>query len=788
MIKNREIHDVLLYLIQYFFNLSLEPNPARGIHFVLISRLDPAFPLSRWRVNKQICEIRSADLRFSFDETSRFLSQRAKTNLSPEQVRALETKTEGWIAGLQLASYSLQGLSSDEINRYIKNFTGNNRYIADYLMEEVMEQQTPEIKDFLLRTSILEKMNAQLCDAVLNINGSQAILENLDRSNLFLVPLDDQRAWYRYHQLFSDLLQNRLSLFSQVDIQSLHRRAAAWLEENDLMEEALKHWLQAEDYEAASSLIEKFAPHLMSTSKFFFLRSLIERFPEQAFDKSPWLNIYRAWVNFILQPEAVELWLEKTLEILDKESQRFTEKQRADILGNLVSVKAICAARRGDFEETFINADAALSYLEPQDYKVRGLVLYAQATAKALKGDDLADALYSCHEAEKMLNLGGNYAAQVDALSLSGEINLMLGKLHDAADLFNEAIHFSDHKENVYSSAAMSYTGLGEVLYEWNQLELAFKYLQRGCELGEQWGISQWVSSFCSLAMAYLGVGDIKNAIDAMKQYEQRSRGQPILVMSQSRETACKLHLYSTAGDQASLEKIIEERALKELTYSNLVREPEWIALASIYYAQRKWNDVIRIADLLLPAMKAGKRFGRWIKMAAMSSVAYRMSGQKETASALFAELLPRAKSEGFLRTFCELKEPMLEWIVEYTHDEKMGKTSSDLAYLNQIVSVLIGQKPAELTEALPQSSSESPGIQNEFSLLNKLSEHEIKVLRLLSVGFSNRDIAEELGISINTVKTHCANIYGKLGVHNRGHAVNRAKLMKIIPSRNHKE
>lgn len=781
VIKNQDVQEFLLYLIQYSLNSSLKSTQAQGIHFVLVSRLDPIFPLSRWRLNKQICDIRSDDLRFSYEETGQFLNQRTKIDFSPEQINAFESRTEGWIAGLQLASFSIQGFSPSKLNQFIRNFTGNNRYIADYLIEEVLEQQTQEIKDFLLQSAILERMNAQLCDALLNRTGSQAILEKLDHSNLFLVSLDDQRGWYRYHQLFSDLLKYRLSIFSSVSIPELHNRAANWLEQNDFLEESLKHWLLAENYAAASELIEKTAADLMSKSKFLLLRSLLDRFPEKAFKEWPWLCIYRAWVNFILQPEVVEVWVEKTNAILSETNLRLNEKQHAELLGNLHSVKAICSARHGDFEESFENARIALAYLEPQNYKVRGLALYAQATAQALKGDDLLSALETCHEAEKILNLGRNYAGQVDALSLSGEISQMLGELNQAAALYKEAIDHSYNKEDdVFFSAAMSYTGLGEVLYEWNQLDQALLLLIKGCELGEQWGISQWISSFCSLTMVYLGMGDLKSAIDVMQQYEQRSTGRSILLVSQSKEVACKIRLLNAIGDFASIEKIIDKRKLHEIRQPNVVQEIEWAALVLFYYSQRKWHDVIRISEQLLQAMVRGKRYGRWIKIAAMCSVAYKMTGNTDSAFSLLMELLPRAKSEGYLRTFVDLGEPMMELLVEYSH---LYKASTDLNYVNQILSLLIGQKPTDSAYQFKPTNLSYDYKNTEIRLFDALSEHELKVLRFISLGFSNRDIAEELGVSINTVKTHCANIYGKLGVHNRVLAANRAKLIGILAS-----
>ncbi len=770
-IKDKKMHEYIHQFLQQIIQIDSSRN--NFFHVVLISRVDPPYPIAKWRVNQIINEIRLEDLRFSEEEILLFFSNIFGEFLSDIQIKALGARTEGWAAGMQLAAVSLKGLSDWKIQEFIKNFTGDNRYIADYLIEEVLEQQEIEIKDFLLKTSILERLNPDVCNHLLSIKDSHIILEKLEKRNLFLVPLDSQRGWYRYHQLFSDLLQYRLSFLGSEVVQNLNISAAKWFQENQYLEEALHHLLLAKEFEQAANIINDIAPNLLVRSQFNYLKWLIDQFPDSFLSKSAWLNIYLAWTLFILQPELVESHLKQAEKILDQEKRQGIDLPYDEMKGNILANRAICAARRGELSLALSTAPRSLALLPKKDEKVRGLVLYAEATAHANSGRNLDKALSTCFKAGDSLVKGGNLAGYVDALSLAGEIQVMQGKYIASSNTYNEAIEYAKQKEGtIFFSAAMSYSGLGNIYYEWNRLESAFELLRSGCSLGENWGNKQYAYSYVSLALAYLGIGNEQDAQEVMSVFINRLKEISDFSTGKNYERLFKLHQAIFFKEFDVFGQISNRVGLTDINNYVFLREEEWITYLFGLYEMGKYNMILTPGALIQEEMNNNGRLGRWMRMQILLAMSNYKLGNESIALKMISSLIENASKQKLFRSFTKYGSDMLELLSVYRQKNNQQINSREHDYINELLLFLLDQEKEKAGKV---------SVQPQTKLIDVLSGHEYKVLRLMAGGMTNPEIASELSISVNTVKTHCANIYGKLGVNNRTQAVNRGKLLGLL-------
>ncbi len=784
LITNQKVHNTLVFLLN---NLPL-PDPSfkgggKGCHVVLLTRSDPPFPVARWRVHHQVNEIRTDDLRFSLEETAQLFNHSMQLGLSLEDVAELKSRAEGWVAGLQLAGVSLQGQKPRNHHHFISQIKGSYRLLADFLIEEVYLQQTPEIQDFLLKTSILDRMNGELCDALLQSFGGNKILTFLERNNVFVVPLDHDRHWYRYHHFFAEVLADRLKAIQDEEYKQLHIRAAQWLEEHEFIEDSVRHWLQAKDYQHASSLIVRTASKLLDQGKFYILRSLVELFPEESFQRSPWLSIYRSWTCFMLEPAEMETWLmssERVIDSMIEEGETDTDEIN-EMLGNIAAIRALAAVRQGDLEKTLSLAPYALALLPEKAIKVRGLVFNAIGTSCMLKGEQ-EKALEHFMEAKTILRKGGNFGGSADALSFAGEIQLDRGELRLALDTFKEAISLEKYHsggEPCYVSQA--YSGVGQILFEWNQLDEAFWNFQNGYQYSGRMGVSNQISCAIPMVAAWLELGQLDKAEEVLSQYSGYIGHTSLTPWVDSRLVATQIHFLAAQADFREIDHLIRYRGIDLGEHFTLTREPEYTAVALSYLMRGNMKQAVNLSTRLEGRVGALGSTGRQIRLLAILAASLSLLGQQKAALKKVARAFKLAGSEGFIRSFVAMGEPMLSLIAELADSEFVETYRLDKAYLGEVVSAFIAGEDGSafynpLRTEPARAMGNMPGL-----IMEPLTERELEVLQLLAAEKNNREIASRLSISINTVKTHIANIYSKLGVSNRLQAANRVRQLKIF-------
>ncbi len=516
VIEARSIHQMLTFVLERM------PPP---MHLVIASRSDPPLPLAGLRARGQLVELRAADLAFAADEVAVFLNQVMDLNLTPEQIVALEASTEGWIAGLQLAALSLQGCS--DIPDFIADFSGSQRYILDYLAEQVLQRQSRRLQMFLLQTSILDRMSGALCDAVLQSDvSSQDVLEGLDRANLFLVPLDERREWYRYHHLFAEFLRARLQRAQPEVVCTLHSRASEWFEQNGLTTEAVDHALAAGDFERAARLIEQIGRTVLMRSDMAKPLAWLRALPDELLRSRPRLRLLQAWGALLgrFQVDTAESHLRDAERGLAAEVPGPTA-ERANIAGEVIALRGLVAVFRGDVQRVAELAEQALEQLPEEDLFLRSVVAFSHGTQHVQDGDAGA-AISAYAEAAEIARREGNILITIAAMCQVAEQQILQGRLHQAAETYQQALQWAtDRGAQWLSVAGLAWVGIGEVLREWNHLDEATRHLVQGIELSAQWDEALAIDGYISLARVKQAQGDRRGAGDAMLEVKSLAQG-----------------------------------------------------------------------------------------------------------------------------------------------------------------------------------------------------------------------------------------------------------------------
>ncbi len=783
LIKNPVVHEMMQFFIQNLpvSDSSISPRQ-KGCHPLIISRTSPPFPLSRWRLHNELTELRTNDLRFSLEEAKIFFQHFAGLQLSDEQVSTLYQQAEGWVAGLQLAALSMRNQDHEAVENFIHDFDGRNRFVAEYLVDEVISQQSEEIQSFLTVTSLMEHICGSLCDAIREREDSQELIEELERANLFLIPLDDQQGWFRYHQLFTDALANRRLNLGEEQTRLIHHRAAGWFARHNFLDKSVQHYMEAgETQQAVGTFIEVASP-LLSQGRVDILRDLLDLFPEEVFSQWAWLSIYRAWKDNFINPGSVEAWLQMAETTLEKKenSVALPEVERYEMLGNIAAIRTLIAARKGDVKAAHTLAADALALLPEETAKVRGLVLYARAISYFQEGKlDEASDTFMLSRVE--LRKGGNLGGCAAALGQAGDLLVVQGKLRAALGLYKEAISLAaGDTPHGFSSACLSFSGLGEVYYEWNDLQTAFENLKRGLLLGEQMGISEQVSAGVSLANAHIGLHELEQAAAILDESQFYQSIQIRQLHAESRLFASRMRLYTASGNHYEVGRIIHERGLEGDYLPDVFREIEYISLLNYYLYSGNITKAVELAAFLEGSLKAGNRTGRLIKIWVLKAAALKKLGDIRQATETLLSALQAGSSERYVRTFVEGSSQVLELLVGLLQaDPPVLKSTALLAYARELIAAFVSH------EAVPAQPSRRAAADTDLAqhiLDEPLTSQEYKVLRLMASGKNNREIAHSLGVSVNTIKTHTTNIYGKLGVHTRLQAVTRAKLLEILP------
>jgi LuxR family maltose regulon positive regulatory protein len=772
IIDSKPVDNVLIFLIEH-----LPPQ----MHLVITTREDPDLPLARLRARGQLTELRAADLRFTPAEAAEFLNQAMSLQLSAEDIAALETRTEGWITGLQLAALALQGSlpmqghASRDTSRFIQSFTGSHRFVLDYLVEEVLQRQPEHIRSFLLQTSILDRLCGPLCDAVTEQKDGRGILETLERGNLFIVPLDDQRQWYRYHHLFTEVLLAHAQEEQPGQIPLLHKRASAWYEQDNLPPEAIRHALAARDFERAAGLIEKTYPAMDASFQSGAWLGWVRKLPDEVVRARPVLSFdYARALMDRGEFEAGKSWLEDTEQQLKGSAEGMTvadEAQFRTLPVKIALAHSNHAQVQGDIGGAVKYAELALELSPEGDSYSHAMAAVTLGMAYLSRGD--------LDEAKRALSVWMNYCQKVGniifAVATGGYlagIIISQGRLREAERTYKQSIQLASTHDQVRHVTANLYLGLGLLYHEQGDQQSAAQHLRKSGELGEQ-ALIDWPYRW-RLAQARLkeAEGDLQTALDlldeARRLYVRTSMPDlhPI--------EALKARVYLRQGRLNEAMAWARERGLSvddELSY---LGEFEHITLARILIAQYKndpttgsIHEAIALLERLMQAAEAGQRMGSVIEILVVQALALQAQGNVSQALASLERALALAEPEGYVRIFVDEGEPMRSLIEKRSRSQ--DKTFP--AYVDKLMAAF-----APPTAILQPKTNDL-----RSTIIEPLSERELEVLKLLGTELSGPEIAQQLIVSLNTLRTHTKNIFNKLGVNNRRAAVHRAEELNLF-------
>ncbi len=762
LIESKEIHQALIFLLE---------NLPSQLHLAIATRQDPPLSLGRLRARDQINEVRAAELRFSIDEAADFLNQVMGLDLSPSQVAELEHRTEGWIAGLQLAAISMQG--REDVQGFIRSFSGTNRLVLDFLIEEVLGGLESDIQDFLLQTSILKRLYGPLCDALTGRDNSQAVLEELDQANLFIVPLDEERCWYRYHHLISDLLRQRLVSHHGGSLKELHGKASKWYEENEDLSEAVHHALAGEDPKSAIGLIKKGALAALEDSDFRFILDSVNLLPAAVLQNEPWLFIYHTWALLLTghvvaaRPKLENLdWL---LEYANDEN----EFQQRIMLGNIAGLKVFLAGWLRDYEKLLEYAQQVRLNL-PENNWIRGYCAMMVGSSYWQKGD-LEQAREAFAESASVGIVSGNYHMAVSATCQGAHSFELAGRLKEACDMLLGAYELAPQDGRISPVIGYIDVGYGRILYEFNEIDLAEQKLEQSVKFS-QYMLDERVEKigYFLLAKVHMANGDYQAAQRSIARGENAVNNREIDHDLKGAEFP-QIRLWIREGNFPALKAWLEVNDpwpgnnvhLKiRLTYTMHAR-----ALVALSREFPEEPYLTTATDLLgeLYDMAVGNGWGnKIIEILCLQALAYGIQDEDDDrAIEILAQALKRAAPEGYIRTFVDEGPPMAQLLYEAL------KREIETDYVQRLLAAFPVPDPKEDVSKKPQV--------DQSGLIEPLSDREIDVLQFLAKGLTNQAIATRLFLSIHTVKTHTRNIYSKLGVKNRTQAVDRARTLGIL-------
>lgn len=775
------IHQALTFLLDH-----LSPQ----FHLLVASRVDPPLPLSRLRARGELVEIRAADLRFNSEEAAAFLQEVMGLPLSAADVAAVEARTEGWIAGLQLAALSLQELPAAEVSAFIDSFTGSHRFVVDYLVDEVLANQPPHIQAFLLKTSILDRLCGPLCAAIAEIatTASQQLLEQLERANLFMVPLDEERHWYRYHHLFAQVLNERLlSSATQEGVAGLHRRAATWFEQQGAIAEAVKHALAAQDWEASARLIEAHGWLLVVQGQGQLVRSWFKTLPEKLLRGQPYLLDLQAGLLFGANDiEAAE----RTMQAAEEASlmSGINDPSRP-IAAYAALMRANIARARGDIAQCSEHARQALSLLPPSEVIRRsvatlGIALIFRATGDVgpINEELVSSAVVSAQRAGNMLTLFNTMLAMA-------EFYWMQGRLRQATAAYHKASGVAPHlfALQALTNGASYYCGLGRILYEQNELDAAEQHLLQGQEMirrGRQTHGDVVTTGYLTLARLQQARGNGEAALVTLRELQTVAHERKFAPYLLARTHAAAAELALQQDDLAGALRWAESNEWRGGDELDYLYEQEWLVWVRVQMAQSRHNgsdtlltNALHLLDKLLTRAEAHKRMASVLYILILRALLLQEQGNAGAAVATLADALQLASPEGYLRPFVDEGRAMAALLVQAIKAEQLPPA------LRRYAEMLLDILHQEGVEGITESLVSAPGTPLQLPGGEFLTQREIEVLQLLATGRSNQAIAQELVVEIGTVKRHVSNIMGKLQVQSRLEAVVRARALNLIPA-----
>jgi len=754
VIDAREVHEQMALVLDHL--------PAR-VHLVIATRSDPALPLARLRVRGELVEIRAADLRFTADEAAAYLNGVMGLELTAADVAALESRTEGWIAALQLAAVSLQG--RDDVASFIASFSGDDRYVVDYLMDEVLARQPEEVRSFLLQTAILERMTGPLCDAVTGRGDGRAILERLDRGNLFLVALDDQRRWYRYHHLFADVLRARLLDEDAESVPSLHRRAGDWFERNGEWAEAIRHALAAADHARAAHLIEIASPEMRQVRAEMTLRRWLEALPVALLEVRPVLAATLAGALMQTGEFArVDALLSAAERSLEPDRAATTviadESERRRLPGTLGMLRAGYARITGDLSGTIAIASRALDVVAPDDHLSRGGAAALLGLAHWETGD--LDAAYqSFADGMASLEAAGHISDVVGGQVTLADIRIAQGRLGAALQAYGRGLGIALGQAGPpLRGAADMHVGISDVLRERNDLAGAAERLAASRELGDENGLPKNpYRSRVAEARIRQAENDLPAALQLLDEAERVFFADFSPVVTPI--PALKARLWIALGRLAQGWDWARSAQISTADDAGYVGQFEHSTLARLLLADDRVDEALALAERLVQTAENRGWVGAALDALVVQALARHARGDVKGALESLARAFKSSEAEGYVRIFADEGLPMAALLKE--------------AAKRQLAPTYVPLLQGASTSSLPT---------RRHGLIEPLSERELEVLRLLATDLSGPEIANHLVVSLNTVRSHTKAIFAKLGVNSRRSAVRRAAELDLLASR----
>jgi LuxR family transcriptional regulator, maltose regulon positive regulatory protein len=756
-IEAPEVHDAVTFLLDHL------PD---HLHLLMATRSDPPLPLARLRSRGQLTELRAADLRFTPAEAQEFLNRVMGLDLTASDVRALDERTEGWIAGLQLAALSLRGIPErGDVDGFIEAFTGSHRFVIDYLADEVLARQPAQVRDFLLRTAVLDRLTGPLCDAVTGRADGTRTLADLERGNLFLIPLDDHRSWYRYHHLFADVLRARLLAEQPDAVPGLHRRAGDWYAAHDLVADAVRHAIAAEDFGRAAHLIEEVFPELRRARQDSLVLSWMRALPEWVVRRSPVLSVLSAFSLLMSGDlDAVEARLDDAERALaagahdDDLAAAWADTDDLRTAPATISVyRASLAQARGDVAGTVRHARHALDLAGPEDHLVRGAGGGFLGLAAWAAGD-VQQALTTFGAAVRSLHAAGNLVDELDGTVVLADMWVAAGRPGRARRLYEQGLRSATGNGEPYPRATADlYVGLAELDRELGDLASAEAHLETARVLGERGSITEnrhrWSVAMAQVrasACDYDAATQLLDRAEAMYRHGFYPDVRPIAAMR------CRVRI--AEGDLSPAAEWAADRGVGVDDEPDYMDEYEHLTLARLMLAQHRADHrldrvaaVLGLLDRLHAAAADAGRDGSVLEIRTLQALAHHAHGDLPQALAVLDRSVAETpEPESYVRLYLDEGAPMLALL----HHAAGGHTG------------VLRQRARRLLERV-----ETPG----QPLADPLSQRELQVLRLLDSELTGPAIARQLYVSVNTLRTHTKRIFTKLDVSTRAAAVRRA-------------
>lgn len=765
VITSGAVHEASAFLLEYL------PE----VRWTIITRADPPLPLARLRARRQLLELRAADLRFTLAETAEYLSSVMRLALGADSIQELDRRTEGWITGLHLAGLAMQ--ESSDRAAFVHEFSGSHRYIVDYLLDEVLNRLSQRVQAFLLQTSILDRFCAGLCSAVVDSvpgvssDAAQELLEEIESANLFLIALDDVRCWYRYHHLFGDLLRQRLQRQRNWDEALLHQRAAVWFAGQGLIEEAVRRAMAAKDFEFAAALLEQHSEALWTQGGFALLRQWLGLLPDGVKQNRPHLLLAHAWADFLTDapPATVDRRLrdaELGIQVFEAAAPFAVESTR-ELHGMVATIRAAQQSKEEAAPSTIAFAQQALALLGIQNERWRSVALLLLGLAYEMDGA-VRPAITTLQEAVALCRRTGNeYSATVGSMALARTL-LAHGQLRTAEEIYGSTLARAQQcAMSTLPITAQGYVNLGRLYYEWNKLEAAAHQLWLGVERMQGQGGS-WIQFEVFLLLSRLerARGRAGEAHVLLQRAEQVASTIPF-GWARAATAAAMVRARLALGDAEGAGSWLAEVRPAVGDHLNRVREAEHLIAVRVLLALGRADEASALAAYVVKTAEDAERGRTIVEAELLAAQASAVQGQPLQASTCLEHALALAAPQGYIRTFVDEGQPIYE-LLAYSRSRNTEVGPQE--YCAQLLAAF-AEHGAQSTERTTQPSG----------LIDSLSARELELLQLVGAGYTNQEIADELVITLGTVKSHLNHIYSKLGVEGRVRAVNRARELALI-------